>query len=359
MDIVMNKRENLLSLLKRKGFSEIPVEFILCPSLVKEYQKKTNVYMDYQDYFQMPWMNVEDLRPICSDTEIFRKYYEYELKPGTNIDIWGVAHEPGSEAAKHMTRMRNPLKSIESIEELKEYPFPDFNNAKANHQKVQVQQIHAKSLAAVGNMQCTVWETSWYMRSMEELMMDMMTQDIKAEFILDKVTELSCLRAQAYARAGVDILFLGDDIGMQRTPLMSEELYVTWLKPRLKKVIDSAKKINPDILVFYHSCGFATPFIPHLIEAGIDVLNPIQPECMDFREIYSNFGDRLSFHGTIGTQTTMPFGTTDDVRREVFKNLELAGSKGGIFVAPTHMLEPEVPWENIIAYVNACKDFFR
>lgn len=355
----MDKRENLLSLLRRKGFSEIPVEFMLCPSLVKEYQNQTNSNQDYNDYFKMPWKSVEDLRLVSNNKEVFKKYYDYEFKPGTEIDIWGVAHEPGSAAAKHMTRMHNPLKNIKSIDELREYPFPDFHNAKADHQKVQVQQIHAKGLAAVGNMACTVWETSWYMRSMEELMMDMMTEDMKAEFVLDKVTELSCLRAQAYALAGVDVLFLGDDIGMQSTILMSEELYVTWLKPRLKKVIDSARKIKPDILVFYHSCGFATPFISHLIEAGIDVLNPIQPECMNFSEIYANFSDRLSFHGTIGTQTTMPFGTADDVRREVFKNLDFAGNKGGVFVAPTHVLEPEVPWENIMAYVNACRDFFR
>ena len=97
--------------------------------------------------------------------------------------------------------------------------------------------------------------------------------------------------------------------------------------------------------------------IPHLIEAGIDVLDPVQPECMDFGEIHAAYGDVLSFHGTIGTQTTMPFGTPDDVRREVFKNLDIAGDKGGLFVAPTHMLEPEVPVENLVAYINACKEY--
>lgn len=355
----MDKCKNLLSLLRRNGFNEAPVEFILCPSLVKEYYKQTNADMDYMDYYEMPWRNVEDLRLVGQDPGNYKKYYNYEFKPGTSIDIWGVAHEPGSEAAKHMTRMHHPLKNIRSIEELMEYPFPDFSRVESDHQKVQVRMIHENGLAAVGNMQCTIWETSWYLRSMEELMMDMMSDDTKAEYLLDKVTEQASLRAQAYASAGVDILFLGDDIGMQNTILMSEELDMTWLNPRLKKVIDSARKIKPDIIIFYHSCGFVSPFIPHLIEAGIDVLNPVQPECMDFSEVYANFGDRLSFHGTIGTQTTMPFGTADEVRREVFKNLELAGNKGGIFVAPAHMLEPEVPWENIMAYLKACKDFIR
>ena len=103
------------------------------------------------------------------------------------------------------------------------------------------------------------------MRGMENLMMDMMSEDEMAEALLDRVTEASVLRAESYVRSGADALFLGDDIGMQHSIMMSEELYCTWLKPRLKKVIDAARAINPEVVVFYHSCGFVTPFIPHLI----------------------------------------------------------------------------------------------
>ena len=83
------------------------------------------------------------------------------------------------------------------------------------------------------------------------------------------------------------------------------------------------------------------------------MLNPVQPECMDFAEVHAKFGDRLSFNGTIGTQTTMPFGTPDEVRETVRRNLGIAGEKGGLLCCPTHMLEPEVPWANIEAYVDA------
>ena len=124
-----------------------------------------------------------------------------------------------------------------------------------------------------------------------------------AAYILDAVTERAVTRARAYARAGVDILYLGDDIGMQKAPMMSLELYCKWLKPRLKQVIDAARAIRPGILVKYHSCGYATPFIPHLIEAGVDILNPIQPESMNFQKIYREFGGKISFDGTIGTQS--------------------------------------------------------
>ena len=78
---------------------------------------------------------------------------------------------------------------------------------------------------------------------------------------------------------------------------------------------------------------------------------------MDFAEVCEKFGDKITFHGTIGTQTTMPFGTPEEVREAVFKNLNIAGKKGGLLVAPTHMLEPEVPVENLVAYIKACRDF--
>ena len=144
---------------------------------------------------------------------------------------------------------------------------------------------------------------------------------------------------------------------MQESIMMSTDMYRYWLKTRLKKVIQAARDVNPDILISYHSCGFIEPFIPDLIDAGVDILNPIQPECMDFGEIFEKYQGQISFNGTIGTQRLMPFGTPEEIRAEVWKNLDIAGEKGGLFCCPTHVLEPEVPWENIEAYVAACKEY--
>lgn len=353
----MTRAENLLSLYRREGYQKAPIEFELCPSLIETFREQTGSDIDYRDYFGFSHKCVQDGILPDYDTNKYLKYYTPALKPGAVIDIFGVAHEPGSEAAKHMTYMRHPLGNCDSIQMMQEYPFPDFENASYDHQAAAVSAIHAEGKAARGDMTCTIWETAWYLRGMEQLMMDMMTDDPIAEFILDKVTSLSVRRAVNYAKAGCDILFFGDDIGMQSSIMMSGQLYCDLIKPRLKKVIDAARTVKPDILIMYHSCGYITPFIPHLIDAGIDVLNPVQPECMDFKEIYAQFGNKLSFNGTVGTQTVMPFGTPDDIRRTVFENLEIAGDKGGLLCCPTHMLEPEVPPENILAYIKACEDF--
>jgi uroporphyrinogen decarboxylase len=125
----------------------------------------------------------------------------------------------------------------------------------------------------------------------------------------------------------------------------------------LRKVIDTAREINPDILIFYHSCGFITPFIDKLIETGIDILNPIQPECMDFDEIYDRYGDRLSFWGTPGIRQLLPYGTKEEVKEVALSRLRKCGQKRGLVLGPTHMVEPEVPRENLIAITEAAREY--
>lgn len=350
----MTNRENYFSIARRNGYEHMPTHIDMCPSLAKsfaEYCEKNNFEYD------APVVRVGLPLECSTNRETFLKYYNHSFKEGTDIDLWGCAHEKGSEAAFHMTKMYHPMKNFDSIEQVLEYPFPTFNSQISDSNRVIIEQAKKNDKIAQGWLGSPNWEQAWYLRGMEELMTDMMLEEPIAEVLLDKVTEIAVACAEDFARNGVDQIFLGDDIGMQSSIMMSEELYCTWLQPRLKKVIDAAKAINPNILIFYHSCGYVKPLIPYLIDAGVDVLNPIQPESMDFSEIHAEYGNKISFHGTIGTQTTMPFGTPDDVRREVFKNLEIAGDKGGLFVAPTHLLEPEVPVENVIAYIKACRDF--
>ena len=159
--------------------------------------------------------------------------------------------------------------------------------------------------------------------------------------------------AARYAEAGVDVIYYGEDIASQQDLLMSHDMWRRWLKPRLARAIASAKAVKPDLLFLYHSDGNVTRVVPELIEVGVDVLNPIQPECMDVVALKTQFGDRLAFNGGISVQQTMPWGTPDDVRREVKHLIETVGEGGGLMIAPAHTIEPEVPWENIVAFHEA------
>ena len=355
----ISPRENLLFLYRREGYAYAPAEIMLCPAQTRAFTEKTGRPADdLADYFNFPFRGIQGLRQISAGREAFLPYFPGGLKAGTRLSGWGVAHEPGnSEASQHFTHMRHPLGGDITMDTLAAYPFPVLAHDNEQAQREQAEQIKAAGFAAMGHMSCTVWETAWYMRGMEDLLVDMAEGDEKAVFLLDVVTARSVEQAAAYARAGVDILAVGDDIGMQRAPLMGLAMYREWLKPRLARVIATARQIKPDVLIQYHSCGYAEPFIEDLIEIGVDILNPVQPESMAFADIHAKYGDRLSFNGTLGTQSTMPFGSPEDVRRTVFENLDIAGEKGGLLVCPTHVVEPEVPWENIEAYFEACRAY--
>ena len=349
----MTNRENYLSIGRRTGYEKMPVHMELSPNIeaqLREYERTHDLGIVPQV------VEIPDLTVEFPAREVYLAYYDRELRPDTEIDFRGVAWEP-ADGAYHMKKLYHPMEDFDSVEQILAYPLPDYAAGSAQAQQEAVRHAHEQELAAMGWMTTTVWESAWYLRGMENLMVDMLDESPMAEALLDRLTNNSILRAESFARSGADAIFLGDDIGMQKSIMMSEQTYCTWIKPRLARVIAAAKAIKPDILVFYHTCGYVTPLIPHLIDAGIDVLDPVQPECMDFAEIHAQFGDRLSFHGTIGTQSTMPYGTPEDVRREVFRNLEIAGAHGGLYVAPSHVVEPEVPLENLIAYIKACQDF--
>ena len=123
--------------------------------------------------------------------------------------------------------------------------------------------------------------------------------------------------------------------------------------------VKSPKDINPDALLCYHSDGYIEPIIPDLIEIGVDVLNPVQPECMDPAKLKKLYGDKLAFWGTIGIQRTLPFGTPEEVEAEVKERIETVGKGGGLYLSPTHSIAPEVPLENIFALVEAVKEYGR
>jgi len=364
----MTKREKLLKLYRREGMDEVPVSMHLCPSLEAEFARRYPGQTDYLDHFGAPYRIIYDpgfpwnfdakWRIPGRDNIDWMKYYsEDEFQREKKFDLWGTAHEKGSEAAAHMTQMHHPLQNANSLDELQNYPWPDFSTVDFSYLDAEVKAIHAKGLAVFVWAECTIWETAWYVRGMDNLMMDIAMEDEKATWLLDTITEKACQRARAFAKAGVDILGLGDDVGMQQALMMSQEMYQGWLKPRLAKVIAAAKEVNPDIMISYHSCGYVTPLIGDFIDIGVDILNPVQPECMKFKDVFEQYGGQISFNGTMGTQQLMPNGSPQDVRDEVKRNLEIAGDKGGLFCCPTHILEPEVPWDNIEAYVDACRNF--
>jgi len=346
--------EDLLRCLRRQGFDRVHMDFVFCPAQIESFRRRFG-HEDYETYFGLSHRKIEI--PVKKNFTDGRTLYHREVLPeATVFDEYGIGHSKGSELAFHMTRMHHPLYGAD-INEVISYPYPEVDKSQLPDFLSKIKSIHKAGLATLGFMQMTVFEASWYLRSMEQLMMDMMTENEAGIILLDKITDFACSKAKAYAEAGIQILSLGDDIGTQTSLMMDTATWEKWLKPRLKKVIDTARKINPDILIFYHSCGYITPFVGSLIDTGVDIINPIQPECMSFDEVHEMYGSMVSFWGTLGTQQLLPYGSREEVMKTALARLEKCGRSGGIVIGPTHMVEPEVPWENLTAIVDAAREF--
>ena len=190
-------------------------------------------------------------------------------------------------------------------------------------------------------------------------MIDFVINPKLADYVLTRVTENQVIKARRFAEAGCDCLHCGDDVGMQHKLMMHPDMWRQWLKPRWAQVWAAAREINPDIQIFYHSDGNIDDIIEDLIEIGMTILNPVQPECVDPAEMKHKYGDRVAFWGCVGTQTTFPFGTPDEMKRTIRHLVETVGNGGGLLLAPTHVLEPDVPWENVEAFFEAVNEYGR
>jgi uroporphyrinogen decarboxylase len=353
----VTSRERVLTAMRRRQPDRPPFDlsFGFSTAQLDTFRARTGAEDPY-DFFEV------DTRMVWpGPTRLTTDFSGYlgPLPPGTVVDEWGLAHVPTSSAEgdhAHLEGYRHPMLHLGSTADAAAYPLPDVDAGyRYEPVKAEIDEIHRRDLAAMAMLECTIFERAWYLRSMERLLLDFTDGSAFATTLLDRITERRIVQAQHYARCGADVIAYGDDVGTQRGMLMSVRMWRAWLKPRLARTIAAAREVRPDVLVFYHSDGDVAAIIPDLIGIGVDILNPIQPECMEPVALKRAYGERLSFWGTIGTQSTFPFGTADDVRREVRSRIETVGAGGGLFLAPTHVIEPEVPFENIVAFVDTVK----
>jgi uroporphyrinogen decarboxylase len=353
----MTPRERVKAILSRKIPDRLPREFKLTPPLAEEFTRRTGA-SDPSEYYDFEMREVFFKTP--SKMPDFSRYFPDGVPPlpnnkGWEVGEWGVGQKPGT--MLHFIHIENPMKNLTSISELKKYPFPDMTLPERHkHLDADVKSLHDKGYFVIGYMEWTIFEIAWHMRGMEEFFSDLSSDPKFAEYLLERICENRCFQSKRFAEAGVDMIRIGDDVGTQRGPLMSPDMYRKWIKPRHKRVIDAARKVSPSIDFQYHSCGDCSEVIPDLIDAGVTVLNPVQPECMDQRKIKREYGKYLCFWGGIGTQTTMPFATPDEVYKTVHKTINTLGPTGYV-PSPTHVLEPEVPFENIEAYLRAVEEY--
>jgi uroporphyrinogen decarboxylase len=203
---------------------------------------------------------------------------------------------------------------------------------------------------AVANLGFSLFERAWTLTGMENLLMAMAAEKDFAHALLDKILDFNLKVIENACGFDIDAMMFGDDWGQQRGLIMGPALWREFIKPRVRRMYRAAKSRGK--FVFIHSCGKVDAVFPDLIECGLDVFNPFQPEAMDVFEMKRRYGDALSFYGGISTQRTLPYGTVAQVRDEVRRLLEVVGENGGYIAAPAHAIPGDAKPENVAAMID-------
>lgn len=272
------------------------------------------------------------------------------------LDEWGVGWHYAqyetpfgnghyTEVASFPLSDDNDISKYKVPDPLREELYEDAKHLIANYKK---------EYFITGVTVTTIFETAWALRGLDKLLMDFVTDIDLAKTILDIPYNYHLTAAKKLVEMGVDMIWIGDDVGAQNNMIISPSMWRQILKPYMASFIGELKRINKNVKVAYHSDGNIYEIIPDLIDIGLDVLNPIQPASMDPAKIKNLYGNKLCFWGTIDEQHTLPFGSTDDVISEVKQRRQTVGKNGGLILGPTHHVQLDTPLPNFYAMLKEC-----
>ncbi len=275
---------------------------------------------------------------------------ERPLGEGVYQNFWGERYVYGSTPWGPLREdLAGALARTESLQELESFAWPKPDQM--DYSKVgELCRFHDEFALVYGF--ADVWQRPALVRGWEGMFVDMVEHPDWVHFLCRRFTDFyreDYARATEASQGRIDLYLLISDLGSQHGPLLSLVMFREFVAPYLKEMIDQIHSLGGRVL--FHSCGAVGPFIPELIQLGIDVLDPVQPVGAEMapERLKAKYGDRLSFHGGIDMQKLLPFGTPGQVQAEARRYCEILGKDGGYILGPAHLFQPDVPPENVLA----------
>lgn len=346
----MDSRERVLNAIDRRGSDRTPRDFWAEPAAWNRL---------------MAHVGHEDRERLLDDLEIDVRHLDAPAplpRPVDHIDagsdsdgvvvenFWGERFVHRATPWGPMREdVKGALAGARSFAELEAFDWPSPDCIDRSRLRAQCER-HGSRALVYGF--ADVWQRPALVRGWEEMFIDMVERPEWAHYLCRKFTDFYL---EDYARAAeitggrIDLYLLISDLGTQRGPLMSKEMFRGFVAPYLKEMIDHIHGLGARVL--YHSCGLIHSLIPELIGLGIDVLDPIQPvgPAMQPENLKREFGASLCFHGGLDMQHLLPSATPEQVRAEARRYCEVLGAGGGYILSSAHLYQPDVPPENILA----------
>ena len=336
----MIPRERWLAVLRRETPDRVPMDYWT----TAEAQDKL-----------MRHLRVSDERALFERLHIDRPISVQPRYVGPPIpegqDMFGIRYKDMDYGTGvYRERVSHPLAAYDSVKEIKanyQWPIPDWFDY--SDIPAQIEGWEDYPIRGGGSEPFLTYKE---LRGQEQAFMDLVLHPEIVHYCLDKLFELAYQNTVRIYEAIPDqimISYVAEDMGSQESLMFSPQQIHEFLIPRMKRMIDLAH--DAGAYVFHHSDGAIRGILPDMIEAGINVLNPIQWRCkgMEREGLKQDFGDKLVFHGAMDNQYTLAFGTVEEVRQEVLDNLRILGEGGGYILAPCHNIQAVSPPENIVA----------
>lgn len=262
------------------------------------------------------------------------------------FDWWGAGFDTQEEG--YFVRI-SPLQENKDLDAM---AWPDPHDPHLLDEAAQIMARDGQEYFIVPNFGWTLFERAWSLRGMVEFMLDMGRDPVYAGELLDRITTIQLVLIRRFIALGVDGAYFGDDYGAQANMMISPKMWRNLLKPRLARLFAPFREAGLPVMM--HSDGHIEPILPELVEIGLTVYNPVQPEVTEFTWLRDTFGDRLAYYGGVSTQSTLPFGKPHDVREAVAKAArELAPNGTGLLIAPSHRMMVDIPMANVDALLAA------
>ena len=282
-----------------------------------------------------------------------------DLPDGAFVDDWGTTWSQPPGSIYNVVEVA-PLRDL-TLDQIDAYPWPDLAHpSRFVGLRERARAIQASGYAVVASTGISPFETIAMMRGYDRWLLELVADREFAEALLTRVSAAMLAGALALVDAAgdyIDILAMADDLGDETAPLVSPATYRALIQPHHARLI-GALKARCRAPIFLHSCGDVFALIPDLIDAGVDVLNPVQVSARamaDTARLKRLYGDRLTFCGGIDTQWVLPAGSPDDVRAEVRRRIGDLAPGGGYILAAVHCIQPDVPPENIVAMLDEAR----
>ncbi len=340
----MTSRERVLSAIEHRAPDRVPITFDAEKEVVAMLMDRFGVRTRDE-----VWNALHiDTRLIGAD----HHYRHIREADGVRFDFWGIGEkEQAYTGGTYWEYCHHPLGAMRETREIDNYDWPTPDEL--SFESLRAARAANPDKAIIAHITHGGYFKATHLRGMEAFMMDMIENPVLAQAVIGHVTAYLFPALERMCReAGdaFDIFYVADDFCSADGPLVSPAMFRQYVKPYLTRLADIAHAHDKRFLL--HVCGAVRPLLPDLIDAGVDILEPIQTSAagMDVEGLKRDFGDRITFYGSIDLINVLSRGTPDDVRREVLKNFRIVGKGGGFIVGPGHTyIQPDCPLVNILA----------